>query len=80
MLTVRHSNREEPWLERSEREEEKPDRKPFQCDWIKTILYEVRDCAICDLVKAYENYFWGVTTKSHLDFRTKKDKQQSIVV
>jgi hypothetical protein len=52
----------------------------FQWDWIKTIPYEVRDCAICDLVKACKNYFWQVTTKPPLDFRTKKVKQQSIVV
>ena len=47
--------------------------------WLKDIPYDVRDEGMIDLIKAYKNNF-EKGEKFKIKFRSKKDKQQSIVI
>jgi hypothetical protein len=47
--------------------------------WLKDILYDVKDKGMIDLIKAFDNNF-EKGEKFKIKFRSKKDKQQSIVI
>jgi hypothetical protein len=49
-------------------------------EWIKGVPYNIRDNSICDIDKAYQNFFWGATYQPSTEFRSKKATQESIVI